>query len=66
MEYEKSGYSWTQDESLSEMAKPERVNQIKRDNIKKAGRIDINRKSALSWQHKLIEVEGAGCVSCFL
>jgi hypothetical protein len=42
MEYEKEGYTWMQDEPLTELIKPERISRIKEDYIKKME----NKKSA--------------------
>jgi hypothetical protein len=38
MEYEKEGYTWMQDERLEDIIRPERVQQIKEDQIKRIGK----------------------------
>lgn len=64
MQYEKDGYTWVQSESLEELIKPERIEQIKDEYLKR-----MNRNS----QHKspyLVDIlgkdEGEGCASCFI
>ncbi|MBR3784121.1 MAG: phosphoadenosine phosphosulfate reductase [Bacteroidales bacterium] len=63
MEFEKDGYTWNQGESLAELAKPERVRQIKLDIIK---RQEENRQ-----QNKgttLVDILGGDimCSNCFI
>jgi 3'-phosphoadenosine 5'-phosphosulfate sulfotransferase (PAPS reductase)/FAD synthetase len=64
MTFEKDGYSWMDSETLAELAKPERVEQIKRDHYvkthKKKGVLDTD------WQDEVAEAEGDGCASCFI
>ncbi len=66
MKYEnkKEGFTWNQKESLAELIKPSRIEQIKLDHIKRAGK----EKSAQSdyLLDILDEVEGVGCSSCFI
>jgi 3'-phosphoadenosine 5'-phosphosulfate sulfotransferase (PAPS reductase)/FAD synthetase len=63
MEYEKDGYNWVQDESLSDLIKPERIAQIKREYLKrKAG---TKERSSLLLDI-LEEAEGEGCAACFI
>jgi 3'-phosphoadenosine 5'-phosphosulfate sulfotransferase (PAPS reductase)/FAD synthetase len=67
MEYEKEGYTWMQDEPLSELIKPERVNRIKEDYLKKIE----NRKSRIPGgkfkdNPDLDDDEQVGCASCFI
>ncbi len=64
MEYEKDGYTWNQEESLSELIKPERMKRIKDDYIKKTG-----KKSEMKSKYLLDildDSEGEGCASCFI
>lgn len=65
MEYEKDGYTWMQDERLEDLIKPERITQIKEDQVKKTTRMASNRKSSY-----LIDIfdeaEGEGCAACFI
>lgn len=65
MEYEKDGYTWMQDESLQDIIKPERITQIKEDNIKRTQRIAQNKKSPYLLD-LLDDAEGDGCASCFI
>lgn len=65
MEYEKDGYTWMQDESLSDIIKPERMAQIKEQQIVKSQRITQNKKSAYLID-LLDDAEGEGCASCFI
>jgi 3'-phosphoadenosine 5'-phosphosulfate sulfotransferase (PAPS reductase)/FAD synthetase len=67
MEYEKEGYTWMQDEPLSELIKPERINRIKEDYLKK-----IENRKVIIPGGKLIDKpefdddEQVGCASCFI
>ncbi len=65
MEYEKDGYTWMQDESLQDIIKPERISQIKEDNIKRTQRNAQNKKSPYLID-LLDDAEGEGCASCFI
>lgn len=64
MEYEKNGYTWMQDERLEELIKPERINQIKEEQLKR------NHKAANQKSPYLIDIleeeEGIGCAACFV
>jgi len=64
MEYEKEGYTWMQDERLEDIIKPERIKQIKEDQLKKAAR-NSNAKSPYLLDI-LQEAEGEGCAACFI
>lgn len=62
MQYEKDGYSWMDTETLEELSRPERIEQIKKDHYLKT-----NRNSHLkSWKDQILDAEGEGCVSCFV
>lgn len=63
MEYEKDGYTWVQEESLAQLMKPERVQQIKEEHFKKNSR---NKKQSPYLIDILAEAEGEGCASCFI
>lgn len=63
MEYEKSGYTWGQNESLADLIKPERIEQIKKEYL--------IRKSATAPKSPYLldildETEGEGCAACFI
>jgi 3'-phosphoadenosine 5'-phosphosulfate sulfotransferase (PAPS reductase)/FAD synthetase len=66
MEYEKDDFKWSQEESLSDLIKPERIEAIKLDYIKRK-----LRKDAISKSSKLLDIlsvtdEEIGCASCFI
>lgn len=64
MEYEKEGYTWMQDEPLSEICKPERMNKIKEDFIKKTERTTKSKSGYFI--DILNDSEEEGCASCFI
>lgn len=64
MEYEKDGYTWTQDESLADLIKPERIEKIKEEYIKRMQRKSKSQSPYLI--DILSEAEGEGCASCFI
>lgn len=64
LEYEKDGYTWNQEESLSQLIQPDRINQIKEDFIKRQERAS-NVKSPFL-KDILDDEESLGCASCFI
>lgn len=64
MEYEKDGYTWMQEESLTELINPTRMEQIKSDYLKRKERMS-NQKSNLLLDI-LDESETEGCAACFI
>jgi len=64
MEYEKDGYTWAQHESLSDLIKPARMQQIKEEYIKRSERNSKNKSSFLI--DILDDAEGEGCAACFI
>jgi 3'-phosphoadenosine 5'-phosphosulfate sulfotransferase (PAPS reductase)/FAD synthetase len=62
--YEKDGYTWCQDESLSDIIKPERMQRIKEDYLKKTEK-NLQVKSPYLLDI-LGEAEGEGCAACFI
>lgn len=67
MEFEKDGYTWNQNESLSQMIQPERIRQIKLEAIKKQ---EAKKSTGSS---KLVDLFGgidedndAFCANCFI
>ncbi len=64
MEYEKNGFTWTKDERLEDLIKPERIQQIKKGHLKKSASND-NKKSPYLIDI-LVEAEGEGCTACFI
>lgn len=64
MEYEKDGYTWGQFESLEDLIKPERINQIKAEYMKRMERKSNTKSSFLV--DILDDAEGEGCAACFI
>lgn len=65
MEYEKDGYTWIQDEPLTELIQPERIIKIKEEYIKRTD----NAKSKITSPYLLdilADAEDEGCASCFI
>lgn len=64
MEYEKDGYSWNENETLSELTKPERIKRIKQEFIKR------NEKQNKIKSPYLLDIigdgEAEGCATCFI
>ena len=65
VEYEKDGYTWMQDERLEDLIKPERMQKIKEDHIKKTKQIAANKKSSYLLDI-LDDSEEEGCAACFI
>ena len=64
MTYEKDGYTWIPNETLAELALPERVRQIKLDHIKKT---EIkNKKSSSSLLIDMFDDDEINCANCFI
>lgn len=62
MKYEKDGYTWIQDESLSDLIKPERIIKIKEEYIKRN-----ERKTKSPYLLDILsDAEEEGCASCFI
>lgn len=64
MEYEKDGFTWAQGESLEDIIKPERIEQIKEEYIKRTERKSKNAKS--SFLIDILDDEEEGCAACFI
>lgn len=64
MDYEKDGYTWGQGESLEELIKPERIEQIKHEYMEKMARYSQSKSPFLI--DILGEEEGEGCAACFI
>lgn len=62
MEYEKEGYTWN-DERLEDMMRPERMESIKAEYIKRTAR---NKQKTISPYLLDILDEGEGCAACFI
>jgi 3'-phosphoadenosine 5'-phosphosulfate sulfotransferase (PAPS reductase)/FAD synthetase len=63
-EYEKEGYTWMQEERLEDIIKPERIKQIKEEQLKRASRKSNSKSPFLI--DILEEAEGEGCAACFI
>lgn len=64
MEYEKSGYSWVEGETLEQLIQPERMNKIKDDHLKNFEKRNANKSPFLI--DLLDEAEEEGCAACFI
>ncbi|SMD42426.1 3'-phosphoadenosine 5'-phosphosulfate sulfotransferase (PAPS reductase)/FAD synthetase and related enzymes [Aquiflexum balticum DSM 16537] len=64
MTYEQEGYTWMQEETLSELSQPERIAAIKKEHYIRTHRIQA--KSQQNWQDEILAAEGVGCASCFI
>lgn len=68
LDYEKKGYTWNQNESLSQLILPDRIKQIKEEYLKK----EDDKKKQGSVSSKLIDIltdyeDGEiGCAACFI
>jgi 3'-phosphoadenosine 5'-phosphosulfate sulfotransferase (PAPS reductase)/FAD synthetase len=65
MEYEKDGYTWIQDEPLIELIKPDRIEKIKEEYIKRSQR-NIDKVKSPYLIDILEDAEVEGCASCFI
>lgn len=63
-EYEKSGYTWNQGETLDDLIKPERMRQIKLDHIKRQERLKTKNKSSLLID--ILDDDEINCANCFI
>jgi 3'-phosphoadenosine 5'-phosphosulfate sulfotransferase (PAPS reductase)/FAD synthetase len=64
LEYEKEGYTWNQDETLSDLIKPERMQGIKEDYLKRTQKNSQPKSPYLL--DILDEAEKEGCAACFI
>lgn len=64
MEYEKDGYTWIESERLEDLIQPERIRQIKLDQIKKAE--DAAKKSKSNLLIDMFEDDDINCANCFI
>ena len=64
MEYEKDGYTWIQGEPLEKLIRPERIRQIKLDQIKKTEELKAKSKSKLLID--MFEDDDINCANCFI
>lgn len=65
MEYEKEGYTWNQNESLSELIYPERIQQIKAEHLKRMQKQQAKKQSPFLLDI-LEDAESEGCAACFI
>jgi len=64
MEYEKTGYTWIQGETLENLILPERIRQIKLDHIKKTDAKKNKNKSSLLID--MFDDDDINCANCFI
>ena len=64
MEYEKDGFSWMQNERLTDLIKPERIAEIKAEHLKRTA------QNGQGQSNKLLDIleldEEVGCAACFI
>ena len=64
LEYEKDGYTWCQDETLTDLIQPQRMERIKEDFLKKQAKAGVTKRD---WKDIVMEeAEGEGCAACFI
>lgn len=63
-ENEKEGFTWNQDESLVDIIKPLRIEQIKKEHMERRGRANSNGSPFLL--DILDSTENTGCTACFV
>lgn len=64
-EYEKDGYTWSE-EPLADLEKPDRVKRIKEEHWKRMQRNKAKAAANVSWKDQVLDAEGQGCTSCFV
>lgn len=66
MKYENvdKGFTWNQNESLAELIKPERIEQIKKDHLQRSGKTKTANSPYLL--DILDDAESEGCSACFI
>lgn len=66
--YEKEGYTWSERESLADLMKPERIEQIKREYLQKqkSRREQAVSNSPFLMDRLLDDDEQEGCAACFI
>lgn len=67
-QYEKEGYTWNERESLAELMKPERIEQIKREYIQKQKKelVRSANSSPFLMDKFLDDDDEQGCAACFI
>lgn len=63
-ENEKEGFTWNQNESLRELIKPERIEEIKKEYLNRKN--TSNKSSLLIDNEDLFDAESEGCAACFI
>lgn len=64
MGYEKDGYTWCQNETLADIIKPERMQGIKEEYLKRQAKVGVTQKD---WKDIILEeAEAEGCAACFV
>ena len=62
--YEKDGFTWMDEESLEELARPERIAEIKETHLRASAQERTSKSAYLL--DVLGESEGVGCAACFV
>lgn len=65
IEYEKDGFTWMDNESLTDLIEPKRLAQIKKDYLSKTKKLSASNNSSYLLDI-LEEAEGEGCAACFI
>jgi hypothetical protein len=65
LEYEKNGYTWMENEKLTDIIQPARMQAIKEEQIKKQ-EINAGNKNSSYLIDILDDVESEGCAACFI
>lgn len=65
MEYEKDGFTWMDNESLSDLILPKRIAQVKKEYLHKEKRNKKNTNSPYLLD-RIEAAEGEGCAACFI
>lgn len=64
IQYEKDGYTWMANERLKDIIKPERIKQIKEEQLRRLNRPNNGNSEYLV--DIIQEAEGEGCAACFI
>ena len=59
------GYTWMDNESLTDLIQPERIAQVKADYARKRAKAEANNSSPYLLD-RIEEAEGEGCAACFI
>ena len=65
MDYERDGYKWMDNETLTELSQPSRVATIKEEYLKRAAGASAGGRSG-KLMDLLLDDQDLGCISCFV